>query len=405
MREVGMYLRKAWIFALAILVILPSQSFAADGGTTTFSYTFGTSSTTNFGNAGLGDFYITDGSISYSGTGAWSDAYDNGGLVDICSSASCTAGGTGYANYSGVGTSNATTGIYQGASQSINGLNVTASFKFSKTSGAARLLVQLDNNSASPVNRMIQIRTGLGCDSGCYLEFQSSTGNTQSDYFAPANVSYTTSSYWTITTDKGISDPITSFALGTSGATVSPSTTITNSGGDNFFNLFNVTVPANSTKYLMIIMGLGGIIPTTNTYASAYNGVSTYFTSYSNLPADLKSDITGSIPANILNWAIGPFTSTTSIALAANATTASKRTPVQITATVNRPGRVTFYYNNQKIAGCINIVAASTTATCNWKPILHGQQNVFATLVPDDSSYSGSSASVVVTIGKRTTSR
>jgi len=279
-----------------------------------FSYTFtanSVSNTVNWNSQGLADFNITDGSIS--GAGSGSDAFDNGAAIDVCSTSGCTYNTGTYATYSGVGTAASST-LYQGATVTnlVTGLNVTASYRFSTTTAAARVLVQLDNTTGSSITRTIRLRSGLGCDGSCFMKYHSSAGSTLSNYYVNPTP-FTTNSFWTITSDNsgtsstGLgSDPIVSFAYGTAGASTSPSTTITSSAGDNLFTTMDAVIPANSTRYLVFALGFAGITTTANTLGDAYNGVATWFTSWNSLPTDIKSDLTGTQLSQILNWSIGP---------------------------------------------------------------------------------------------------
>jgi hypothetical protein len=82
----------------------------------------------------------------------------------------------------------------------------------------------------------------------------------------------------------------------------------------------------------------------------------------------------------------------------------NKRAVVPITVNIGTAGLVTFYFNGRQIPGCKNI-SATTTATCNWKPIITGPQNISAVLTPSDSGYTSSSASVNLVVGKRSVTR
>jgi hypothetical protein len=93
------------------------------------------------------------------------------------------------------------------------------------------------------------------------------------------------------------------------------------------------------------------------------------------------------------------------ISLTASATTATKSTPITITAAVSQAGKVTFYWNMKRIAGCIN-KAATTSASCLWRPTVSGRWNISATLIPTNLSFSTSNSSpLTVDIGRRTGTR
>ena len=77
----------------------------------------------------------------------------------------------------------------------------------------------------------------------------------------------------------------------------------------------------------------------------------------------------------------------------------SKGSTNAITATVNGPGAVTFYYNRKRIAGCIRRpaidIASVLTATCNFKPMTSGRGQIYAEYIPTDSSYTAATSTAV----------
>ncbi len=85
------------------------------------------------------------------------------------------------------------------------------------------------------------------------------------------------------------------------------------------------------------------------------------------------------------------------------------RTTSTITATLGvagSDGKVTFYQNGKKIAGCINVVSASLVATCSWRPSTRGSQGLYAVLTPSTAGYLSSvSATVQSSIKTRTSNR
>ncbi|CAN2222435.1 Fibronectin type III [Candidatus Nanopelagicaceae bacterium] len=97
----------------------------------------------------------------------------------------------------------------------------------------------------------------------------------------------------------------------------------------------------------------------------------------SNLGDGLASNIVSSSPT---------ASASVAISLTASATTANKGTPITITAQVNQAGVVTFFWNGERIPGCIKKVATSS-ATCLWKPNVTGQWSIQALLDPTDPTY------------------
>lgn len=97
---------------------------------------------------------------------------------------------------------------------------------------------------------------------------------------------------------------------------------------------------------------------------------------------------------------------TISLSIADSSAVVYKGIGFQLNATVSQPGKVTFMANGKRIAGCINVNAASTSAICSWKPATQGPVVLRASLKPNDSSYtSSSSLNVLVAPQKRTTKR
>jgi hypothetical protein len=399
---------RAWVasaLSLPLIFASPSWVQASVSSNTGYSYTFtanGVPNTVNWNNNGFSNFAITDGRLVT--PSAAIDAYDNGAQIEVCATSGC-AYNASMVTYTATGTAASST-LYQGASQTFTGgLNLTASYKFSETSASMRMLVQLDNTSASPITRTIRFVNWLGCDTACYLRYHSLAGATQGSYFAASATPFTTSSYWSITSDAAISDAITSFAYGGPGGASAPSTTFTNGQDANTFTNIEATIPANSTRYLVFLAGLGGVTNTKNTLLDAYSGVSTTFDTWSHIPADIKSDLTSTQLSQILNWNTTPPTSSVSLSLAGASTTAVKGNSILITAAVTQAGLVNFYWNNKKISGCINKLAA-TSVSCNWKPSVTGAWNLKATLKPTDTSFGlSSSSNFQVLVGSRIVKR
>lgn len=56
-------------------------------------------------------------------------------------------------------------------------------------------------------------------------------------------------------------------------------------------------------------------------------------------------------------------------------------------------GKVTFYANGKKIAGCINKSSSALSVTCSWRPSLRGNVSLSAKLVPADPGFASSTSS------------
>ena len=89
---------------------------------------------------------------------------------------------------------------------------------------------------------------------------------------------------------------------------------------------------------------------------------------------------------------------------------ATKGIAVTISVTTDGPGKVDFYWNGKRIAGCFNISTTGTapnfTGQCSWKPVTFAPSTVYARIRPTSSSYTASnSASITVRPIRRTTLR
>jgi uncharacterized repeat protein (TIGR02543 family) len=102
---------------------------------------------------------------------------------------------------------------------------------------------------------------------------------------------------------------------------------------------------------------------------------------------------------------INKIAPTLSLALPSNVLTATFGTAVVITATVSKPGTVTFKSGGNAITGCTE-AAATTTGTCNWTPNATNSTTVLtADFVPTDSTnYTSLTAagSKTINVGKAT---
>ena len=97
------------------------------------------------------------------------------------------------------------------------------------------------------------------------------------------------------------------------------------------------------------------------------------------------------------------YSTTTSLA-AATSPNPNYRTANLITATVSKPGKVTFFQQGVVIPGCKN-KTATTTVSCNWKPSRRGKIAVTASLTPTDLGYVPSDGSLSLQVLNRSGSR
>lgn len=380
-------------------VAIPTQAHAAQDLTVTFS-------TGNTALWSVGDFKLLEITTNSTAHGSHTDGFDSDLDMSICTNESCTTTTGSYTTYTSGGTYDAINQTYTGAVQTINGLNVSGQFRFSKTKAAGRLISTFQNTSGAPITRVVKYYRNLGSDSTTYLKYTSDT-ETISNQTLPRTG---TNALWFIHSDNtGLtgaeipSDPINSFVYGTSGAAVVPTTDFSVGSANT---IYKVTVPANSTVRLMIAFGVGEVDTPQNSQLGAYNGLKNNLESYSKLPTDLTNDLDSSTLASIQNWVSAPpGPADVSISLTASATTASKGTPITITTAVSQAGLVTFFWNDKKIPGCIK-KPATTSATCIWKPAVTGQWTIQALLDPTSPTYIDSySQKLAVFIVRRSGSR
>lgn len=295
---------KRWIGALILPLLLTFSNLqsAEASGSTTITYSPGNASSWTFT-----DFAIDDVNTTSSVAGSRSDAYDGAMQLSICLDASCTSTSGSYTQYTQIGTFNSANNTYNAPSTTINGLTVTGKIRLSSSLVAGRLLASFQNTSSSTISRVIKIYSNLGSDGATSLKYTSSN-QTLSNQSLPVTGS---TNFWSISaqdarlTDstQAASDPINSYVWGTPGASVTGSSQINN--GDIYWT-YTLNIPANSTHSILFLFGLGEISSTSNTFAGALSGVTTYLDSYTKLPADLVSDLSASEVASIQNWVIAP---------------------------------------------------------------------------------------------------
>ena len=95
---------------------------------------------------------------------------------------------------------------------------------------------------------------------------------------------------------------------------------------------------------------------------------------------------------------------TVSLVTAGNVTTASKGLPLTLTATVDDAVKITFYVDNKRIPGCININASAGNVSCNWEPAVQKVVSIYA-VISQAGSVVGSSSRISVRVAKRTGTR
>jgi hypothetical protein len=81
---------------------------------------------------------------------------------------------------------------------------------------------------------------------------------------------------------------------------------------------------------------------------------------------------------------------------------APKGQAINIIATVDQAGKISFYVDGRKIPGCFNKSASVGNVTCSWKPAVQKQVLIKATLDPTNSVYNNSTSTLKVQVTRRT---
>lgn len=91
-----------------------------------------------------------------------------------------------------------------------------------------------------------------------------------------------------------------------------------------------------------------------------------------------------------------------SLSTAGNAIVASKGGTLVLTATSDSLGRVTFFADGKKIAGCISLPIPVGTKSCTWKASVQKITSLKAAVLPASGAPTGYSSEISVSVTKRT---
>jgi hypothetical protein len=94
--------------------------------------------------------------------------------------------------------------------------------------------------------------------------------------------------------------------------------------------------------------------------------------------------------------------STVTLSLAGGVTTAPKGQAINIIASIDQAGRVTFLIDGKRVPGCINRLASIGNISCSWRPAVQKVSTITARLVPTNNVYNASSSSLKVQVMRRT---
>lgn len=215
-----------------------------------------------------------------------------------------------------------------------------------------------------------------GTASGCSLSSSNSpstltaTSNgtclIQATRAADTNYLAATSSNVTFTFTRATPGTLT--LTSTTGSYGTPLTLLTSGGQSSAIDTFSVTSGPCSVSGSTLTASSHGTCMVTGYRAADSNYAATNTVSTAVTIAKGKPVVTQSVP-----------------------TTSGFRTPTPITLSTGVAGKVRFTQNGKNIPGCQSIPSNASngyTATCSWKPTLHGIVKIAAIFTASDSSYS-----------------
>lgn len=178
----------------------------------------------------------------------------------------------------------------------MSGLNVSVEYSFSDMVQAGRIRAIFQNPTGNPVNISVDIPVNLGSGGATVIEATSS-----------GDAVFNAADRWVVTSD-GVpaGDPANTTVLWGAGAAVMPSsvtTTVFGCGGtEGVGATFDITIPANSTRQLMLFAGLGDVTGMGNTVAGAVANA-TMFDDNDTIDPSLLAGIPDGDLGDIINWA------------------------------------------------------------------------------------------------------
>jgi hypothetical protein len=98
--------------------------------------------------------------------------------------------------------------------------------------------------------------------------------------------------------------------------------------------------------------------------------------------------------------------SSITLALSGGTTTPPKGQAINIIATIDQVGRITFLVDGKRIPGCFNVlVSVIGNRNCSWKPTVQKAVNITARLVPTNTVFNPSVSSLTVQVVRRSGTR
>ena len=93
----------------------------------------------------------------------------------------------------------------------------------------------------------------------------------------------------------------------------------------------------------------------------------------------------------------------------ATPSTATFRATTVLTSTSDSPGKVTFYAAGKAIPGCKGILNSGSgsiyTATCNWRPSVHGNQLITVSIAPSNGNIGANASAPLIGTSSRSNNR
>jgi hypothetical protein len=147
-------------------------------------------------------------------------------------------------------------------------------------------------------------------------------------------------------------------------------------------------------------------ITTTNfTSFTNYAGLGSYDPGYSAIVM-AKNGIRAVVSASAGTlYMSGSVITTGTVSLSVGQGTFRTNSPITATLYPISGGRITYYANGKKIAGCISRVASGSSHTCNWLPSVRGAVTITAVFTPTDTAATKATGSTATTVNGRSNKR
>jgi hypothetical protein len=113
--------------------------------------------------------------------------------------------------------------------------------------------------------------------------------------------------------------------------------------------------------------------------------------------SNYESSTSSSLSITVVNGV-----STVTLQLAGGVTEVPKGQTINIIAAIDQAGKVSFYVDGKRLAGCFNKTFSAGNATCTWKPAAQKIVSIRATLNPTNSVYNNSESTLKVLVKRRT---